>query len=172
MAVAAERRLRLLQGQAVNRRHDGPAHLGDQHGRQEQGVLAELDAHQRHGLGRSPGLGRLGIWGSGQAADRRLIEPADIDGDAALDRQADGPRPGLRQRKGDLDLGIGGDCREDAGRERIDRGQHHLALGPVQQDGTPRPELGERAIHRDLRLVLEQSAEGFPSLIQGALLSC
>ena len=135
-------------------------------------MLAELDTHQRHGLGRGPSLGRLGIRWPGQAADRRMIEPADRDGHAALDRQADGPRPGLRQRKRDLDLGIGGDRREDAGRERIDRRQHHLPLGPVQQDGTPRPQLGKRAIHRDLRLVLEQSAEGFPSLIQGALLSC
>ena len=99
MAAAAERRLRLLQGQAVDRRHDGPAHLGDQHGRQEQRMLAELDTHQRHRLGRDPSLGRLGIRWPGQAADRRMIEPADMDGHAAFDRQADGPRPGLRQRK-------------------------------------------------------------------------
>jgi hypothetical protein len=82
------------------------------------------------------------------------------------------PGPGLRQRKRDLDLRIGGDRREDAGRKRIDGGQHHLPLSSVEQNGPPGPELGKRAIHRDLRLVLEQSAEGFPRLIQGALLSC
>ena len=134
-------------------------------------MLAELDTHQRHRLGGDPNLGRLGMRWPGQAANRRMIEPADRDGHATLDRQADGPGPGLRQRKRDLDLGIGGDRREDAGRERIDRRQHHLPLRPVQQDRTPGTQLGKRAIHRDLRLVLEQSAEGFPSLIQGALLS-
>ena len=78
----------------------------------------------------------------------------------------------LDSASGDLDLGIGGEGLEDAGRERVDRGQHHLTLCPVEQNGTPRPQLCERAIHGDLRLVLEQSAEGFPSLIQAALLSC
>jgi len=47
----------------------------------------------------------------------------------------------------------------------IEKGAEGFSVGP------PMAKLGQRAIHRDLRLVLEQSAEGFPSLIQGALLS-
>jgi hypothetical protein len=60
VAAAAERRLRLLQGQAVDRRHDGPAHLGDQHGGQEQACLqSSMPISAMASAGTQPG--RLGI---------------------------------------------------------------------------------------------------------------